>query len=313
MYRTRSKAPVVRTRTQRRDLVSNESIKPARNINVIVRKNKQMDNAELEDALYNIAIRESLDTLPISDVPISDVQISDVPISDTLLISDTAAIQNDAQSDVSSNRSGKSNGKKNYKTYGTDVPEAKNNLECENEVKQKSNYDYGDLVRISTRRESQIKTPSTSISQISQISTQRVNIVVGRGRTDVIGCKNFPIDTKIFDHSVIYIDASNESVPDIVSRLEDFDFRNLKLADVTNEVCIYFDWSTFYCTILPEINKILLRLYNLGKKVKIYIPLYPEDTVVPGDVARHLIVGGNYVTTLLCSCIPGIPSSIGTQ
>lgn len=125
--------------------------------------------------------------------------------------------------------------------------------------------------------------------------TNRLNIVVGRGRVDPRGYRNLPLNIgKIIPDAldpdyVMYVDPDPRVDADLQTTIEDVDFVALDLADRLTDIRIYFDWSTFYCTAMHRITDVLHTLSRvLGRSVKVYAPLYPDDKGVPADVARIL-------------------------
>ena len=72
--------------------------------------------------------------------------------------------------------------------------------------------------------------------------------------------------------------------------LEDVDFTQIGFSDQITDIRIYFDWSTFYCSALPNLVDVLIRIkQKIGRSVIVYAPLYPDDKTMPGDVKRYLV------------------------
>ena len=72
--------------------------------------------------------------------------------------------------------------------------------------------------------------------------------------------------------------------------LEVADFTKIGFTDVITDIRIYFDWSTFYCSALPNLVRMLKHFKNeLNRSIKVYAPLYPDDRSLPNDVKKYLI------------------------
>jgi hypothetical protein len=134
----------------------------------------------------------------------------------------------------------------------------------------------------------------------------RVNIIVGRGRKEVEGNMNLPLNP-IFDFSyVMYVDESPFSDPDVQMKIEDIDFSQFGFGDNVTDIRIYFDWSSFYCTAMHNIAQLITRFkYEVGKSVKVYVPLYVEDKSLPGDVKRCVIDSPLYDANVRLSMVYG--------
>lgn len=122
----------------------------------------------------------------------------------------------------------------------------------------------------------------------------RLNIIVGRGRTDQKGNKNLPLnigpESGIDPNYIMYVDPDIKLDADIQIVIEEIDFIKLEFADHITDIRIYFDWSTFYCTAIHNIIDIIQVLHEvLEKDVTVYVPLYPEDKTIPSDVKRLII------------------------
>jgi hypothetical protein len=120
----------------------------------------------------------------------------------------------------------------------------------------------------------------------------RINIVVGRGRKSLQGGKNFPLNPVMEVGSyIMYVDQGEAADPDVIMKIEDLDFNDLGLDETIDDIRIYFDWSSFYCTAMPNITNIMNRIKKgIHRSVKVYVPLYAEDKTLPGDVKR-LVLG----------------------
>ncbi len=134
-------------------------------------------------------------------------------------------------------------------------------------------------------------------------NNEYIIFIVGRGRVDVDGNMNFSENKEMTTKHVVYVDQSIASHPDINMGIQDVDFSSFGItkkydhAEKINVIFI-FDWSTFYCSALPNFPAIGKKL---GRKFYIFVPLDKNDDDIPGEYCNELndmfrisIVDGKY-------------------
>jgi hypothetical protein len=262
-------------------------------------KDNTKDNTELEKALINIAVQESLEIHQMDNVNTNIINPNNINPLDKKL----EQLPNNEY-------------EKKYAHYANDIIHKKSVIKSKKiRFPQRSNkytYNhYSDLVKINTRDESDKLNIIPDINEsdcnesdcnesdfisdeipidIKCETNDRVNIIVGRGRNEVQGYRNLPLNNIFNNSNILYIDSNEYSDPDILGLLEDIDFTQIGFTDIITDIRIYFDWSTFYCTALPNLIKILNHFKNeLNRSIKVYVPLYPDDKSLPSDVKKYLI------------------------
>jgi hypothetical protein len=138
----------------------------------------------------------------------------------------------------------------------------------------------------------------------------RLNVVVGRGRRDLKGGLNFPLNPAIeVCPYLLYVDQNEEPDPDIWTKIEDLRIEEIGLSPDITSVRVYFDWSSFYCTAMQEIVRFMNRVRSVtGMSVTVYAPLYADDKSLPGDVKRCVVDSqenkGDIRLMLVCGTYP---------
>ena len=113
--------------------------------------------------------------------------------------------------------------------------------------------------------------------------------IVGRGRRNVKGNKNIPINKNLLEKNVIFIDLNEDSYPDYCA-----DFIDIKYNKKIKKIFL-FDWSTFYCSCIKNINKLLQKTENFT----IYVPLDKSEITISDEILDNKnftskIIKGNY-------------------
>ena len=119
----------------------------------------------------------------------------------------------------------------------------------------------------------------------------RLNIVVGRGRRDIEGGMNFPLNPAIeVCPYLMYVDQNEGPDPDVQTKIEDLKLEEIGLSPEITDLRVYFDWSSFYCTAMQGIVRFMNRVKStMGLPITIYVPLYTDDKSLPGDVKRNIV------------------------
>lgn len=216
-------------------------------------QSQKTDDKELEKALLNIALQESLE----------DADNQKANEGDT-----TEAVEM-------------------VETVETEIPKSIGPEDIQDSFK-----DTDEIVRIDTRRPKEIVNAAdretanrkTVIQETAEIRTTEVmnTFIVGRGRDDPEGNLNLTLNQNVANRAM-YIDYDDELDPDIVGYVE-----NVRFADFVEErvIDIFFDWSAFYCSALPNIDRIAQNVS--GHDTNINVPLYTDERSLPGDINRHL-------------------------
>lgn len=118
---------------------------------------------------------------------------------------------------------------------------------------------------------------------------KHIDFIIGRGREDTTGFLNLPINRKLLDRNIIYIDSNCETA-DIKKYIEDVDFSLFNITkdiDKNEEISIrfIFDWSTFYCSALRNLPLIAKKL---NRRFKVLVPLYTDENDIPYDIKNTL-------------------------
>jgi hypothetical protein len=239
------------------------------------------DGASLERALLKIAVQESLETHQQMRGSTDASKYAQYGSRIPGVVPVTLPVTSDVMMDIDTGDTDRINTKINYTDY-TDYADYADRVDDARNVNHNNQ-----TVRINTRRDN---SDLDSECMIDSNTMNRVNIVVGRGSIYLKGNKNLPINPTIFVPYVIYVDSNEKSEPDIPLLFENIDFAKIGFSNDITDIRIYFDWSSFYCTAISNMTKILDRIKTqINRPVKVYIPLYPEDKGVPGDVVRHVI------------------------
>lgn len=208
-------------------------------------RSQKADDKELEKALLNIALQESLE-------------------------------------DADNQKANEGDTTETVGTVKTEIPKSIDPEDVQDLLK-----DTDEIVRIDTRRPKEIVNTAdreTVIQETAEIHTTEVmnTFIVGRGRDDPEGNLNLALNQNVANRAM-YIDYDDKLDPDIVGYVE-----NVRFADFVEEqvIDIFFDWSAFYCSALPNIDRIAQNV--LGHDANINVPLYTDERSLPGDITRYL-------------------------
>ena len=156
--------------------------------------------------------------------------------------------------------------------------DSENKYNCIENSDNKKSFDDADnvahVLRLSTR--------NSSLYRESRI------FVVGRGRKELYGYMNIPMNPDIIKRGVIFIDNNEESAPDICKYLHDVDLDAYgMLSRQTNDIdfIIMFDWSSFYCNALEMLQH---QMLNLSRRCTIIVPLAPDENIMPNEIKNKL-------------------------
>lgn len=148
--------------------------------------------------------------------------------------------------------------------------------------------DIDDQYQISDKLVSRrFKTDSLNFTDMEE---EHYDFIVGRGRTDLEGYMNIPINPVFSSRNVVFIDANPKMNADIKQFIETIDFSWFGICkDQDPEeriiVNIIFDWSSFYCGAMQNLTNIVT---NIGRRCRIFIPLDSNNNDVPSDIMREL-------------------------
>ena len=128
-------------------------------------------------------------------------------------------------------------------------------------------------------------------SMIMETDFTKLTLIVGRGRLDVQGNLNLPLNGGIArDSYILFVDSTDVSDPDIQSNIEELDFTTLGISSEITSIKLYFDWSSFYCTAMQNIVAMMNKISRtMRRAVTICAPLYPGDKTIPDDVKRNIL------------------------
>lgn len=101
--------------------------------------------------------------------------------------------------------------------------------------------------------------------------------IIGRGRRDIYGNKNIPINKKLLKIHTIFIDLDKNTNPDYSIDFIDMDY------DESEKNIFLFDWSTFYCNCIKNLNKILQKINNFT----IYVPLDKSEFKLSDEIIEN--------------------------
>lgn len=114
--------------------------------------------------------------------------------------------------------------------------------------------------------------------------------VIGRGRTDVKGNINIPLNKKIVIQNLIFIDLNETSNPDY-----NLDFIEMEYNNKVKNIFL-FDWSTFYCSSIKNINKLLQKIDNFV----IYVPMDLDEF----KICDELLLNKYFISNLVKNKYP---------
>ena len=116
------------------------------------------------------------------------------------------------------------------------------------------------------------------------------DFVIGRGKVYPIGYMNIPLNPRLYNRNLIYIDPNLEMDADIKQRLHEIDFSIFGICkdqDITESIDIrfIFDWSSFYCGALHSLTNVIM---GIGRKCQILVPLSKNENTIPSDIKSEL-------------------------
>ena len=109
--------------------------------------------------------------------------------------------------------------------------------------------------------------------------------VIGRGRSPINGGFNFPENPKLKDMNVVYVDANNNSRPDINRHIQNVNFDVFFPTLHNTKIIFMFDWSSFYCNAMDALKCISKRI---KQRFAVLVPLGINEYDVPSEITQTL-------------------------
>lgn len=174
---------------------------------------------------------------------------------------------------------------------GTDLSEEKETLDSFDRQTRDGNSKTNNDISDNDTDLNILSINNGNIEEESRSCLSRLSIIVGRGRKPIDGNKNYPLNPALgFDSYVMFIDQLESPDPDIITKIEDLKLEELGISPEVNDIRVYFDWSTFYCTAMQNIVKFMTRTKKvIDIPLQVYAPLYADDQSIPGDVKRNVM------------------------
>lgn len=116
------------------------------------------------------------------------------------------------------------------------------------------------------------------------------DFIIGRGKNDPSGYMNFPLNPIFSKRNIVFIDANPIMNADIKQLLHHVDFNNFGICHNQDpmeviDVRFLFDWSSFYCGALQNLNEIISKI---GRKCQIFVPLSKDENTIPIEIKGTL-------------------------
>ena len=103
------------------------------------------------------------------------------------------------------------------------------------------------------------------------------DFIIGRGKIDIPGYLNLPINKYLQSRNIIFIDPDERVGADIQQNVQDVNFSQYDDNKIIN-IRFIFDWSCFYCTAIYGIVSIVQKL---NRKCQFLIPLGIDEKTIP--------------------------------
>lgn len=115
-------------------------------------------------------------------------------------------------------------------------------------------------------------------------------VIVGRGRHDLDGCLNLPLNPQLDNINTLYVDPNAEYKPDVVAHVQNLNFDSFGVTqntDINGQINLFFcfDYSSFFCTALDALP---LMAKHINRPFVVFVPLGPNENSIPSEVPHIL-------------------------